>query len=76
MKVSESEVHKCESSVVLNLFLGAILLMLCVPGKCLNRILKNPELPLLSLSSEASGIFALSFPELSVAPGVFPEGVY
>ena len=73
----ESEVQKCERSTVLSLLLNATLLTLCIPGKRLNRILENPEAPLLSRSLEASGIFGTAFPVLLGAPGqiVFAMGL-
>ena len=73
----ESEVQKCEGSTVLSLLQDATLLMLCVPGKRLNRILENLEASLLSRSLEASGIFGPAFPVLLGAPGqiVFAMGL-
>ena len=66
---------RCENDVLSQL-LDASLLTFCVPRKHLNKLLENPEAPLLSCSSEASGIFAPAFPVLSGAPGeiVFSMG--
>ena len=65
----ENEVHRCVHSAVSSLLLDATLQKPCVSGIPSNRILENLEVSLRWRSFETLRIFALTFPESSVALG-------